>query len=98
MPAETGLLHDPASAGLLGVVATAALAWLGNRLVGKAAIQTAINASFKDLMDQLRQELRVALRERDTARDEVEALKKVIDALEARLTAANQPRWVDPTA
>jgi BMFP domain-containing protein YqiC len=96
--AADGLLHDPASAGVLSAAATAALAWLGNRLVGKAAIQTAINASFKDLMDQLRQELRVALRERDTARDEVEALKKVIDALEARLTAANQPRWVDPTA
>lgn len=36
--------------------------WLANRMLGKAAFQTAINAGFKDLTDQLQEE-RAAMRE-----------------------------------
>lgn len=94
--AEAGheLLTNPAASGLAGALGTAALAWLGQRLVGKAAIQEAINKSFHELMDQLRQELRVAIRERDEARRHlaeaearVEELTATISALEVRIAS-----------
>lgn len=78
-------LHDPATASTVTAVTVAALAWLGQRLVGKAAIQEAINKGFHELLEQLRQELRVALTERDAARGTVEELRATIGVLEARL-------------
>lgn len=88
------LATNPAATGLAGALGTAALAWLGQRLVGKAAIQEAINASFHELMDQLRRELRVALKERDEARAKaaecearIEELTATISALEVRVAA-----------
>lgn len=77
-------MHDPATVGVLATVVTAGLAWLGQRLVGKAAIQEAINRSFHELMEQLRAELRVALNERDVARATVDELRATIAVLEAR--------------
>jgi hypothetical protein len=76
--ADGGFNIDPATAAIGSSIGTAFLAWLGNRLVGKAAIQTAINASFKELMDQMRQELKDALTERDEARGENAHLKAEI--------------------
>jgi hypothetical protein len=65
MAADGHFNADPALVGFGSAMATAVLAWLGNRLVGKAAIQTAVNqtfheqtAIFKELLDQLRQELK----------------------------------------
>jgi predicted aminopeptidase len=98
--------NDPAVTGLAGVIGTAALAWLGQRLVGKAAIQSAValtyekqTATFKELLDQLRQELRVALNERDEARQQaseraaqIEELRRTISALELRIAQAVLPR------
>lgn len=53
---------------LIGV-ATAALGafglWLAQRMLGKAAFQTAINSGFKDLTDQLQEE-RAAMRQEMT--------------------------------
>ena len=66
---------DAPTAAAASSVGTAFLVWLGNRLVGKAAIQTAINASFKELMDQMRKELKDALSERDDARSQVMSLE-----------------------
>jgi hypothetical protein len=66
--ADGNYTPDPAVIGVGSALGTAFLAWLGNRLVGKAAIQTAINSSFKELMDQLRQELKETAAERDAAR------------------------------
>lgn len=93
------MFQNPAATGFAGVLGTAVLAWLGQRLVGKAAIQTAINASFKEVMDQLRQELRVAIQERDAARAQaaerqaqIEELRATISALELRVAAAPLPR------
>jgi ribosomal protein L29 len=87
-------LHDPATVSIATALATAGLAWLGQRLVGKAAIQEAINESFHELMGQLRQELREALRERDQARTvvaerdaKIEELRRTIAVLQARIAA-----------
>lgn len=86
--------QDPVMTGLAGVLGTGFLAWLGQRLVGKAAIQTAVNQGFKDLMDQMRQELKAAIGERDEARREcaaheatIEELRRTIHALEAQAAA-----------
>lgn len=56
--ADGGIQLDATTGALAGSIGTALLAWLGNRLVGKAAIQTAINAAFKESMDQMRLDLR----------------------------------------
>lgn len=92
MAVDGSIVHDPASAGLLGAAITAALAWLGQRVIGKAALETALTATAKELLDQLRTELKVALRERDAARAEsadlrthIEELEKTISALELRV-------------
>lgn len=42
--------------------------WLANRMLGKAAFQTAINAGFKDLTDQLQEERQAMLKERTEER------------------------------
>lgn len=88
-------MHDPVAAGTATGLGVAVLAWLGNRMLGKAAIQAAINASFHEIMDQLRVELRVALQERDKERGKnlvlqvkIEELQRTIAALELRLVAA----------
>lgn len=74
------LFQNPALTGLAGVIGTGALAWLGNRLVGKAAIQTAINASFHEVMDQMRTELKAALRQRDALELEIDRLERHLEA------------------
>lgn len=50
--------HGPLAAaiGLLSAGLGAFGLWLANRMLGKAAFQTAINAGFKDLTDQLQEE------------------------------------------
>lgn len=78
------LLSNPALTGLAGAIGTGALAWLGNRLVGKAAIQTAINASFHEVMDQMRTELKAALRQRDLLEAEITRLEDHIEKEAAR--------------
>lgn len=53
---------------LLGAGATAAggiLLWMAQRLLGKAAVQTSLNQGFKELMEQMRTELREACHQRD---------------------------------
>jgi hypothetical protein len=73
-----GSFHaDPVVVGFGSALSTAFLAWLGTRLVGKAAIQSAVNqtfheqtAIFKELLDQVRIELKesiLALRDSDQA-------------------------------
>ncbi len=62
--------------------------WLANRMLGKAAFQTAINTGFRELTDQLQEE-RSALRkelgeakiERDDLRGEIRQLKQRIESL-----------------
>jgi len=78
------LFANPALTGLAGVLGTGALAWLGNRLVGKAAIQTAINASFHEVMNQMRTELKAALNQRDTLEAEIERLEEHMASEAAR--------------
>lgn len=89
-----------------GVIVTAILTWLGTRLVGKAALENAVTATIKEVLEQLRTELRVALKERDTARQErddaravakvqeerIEELVHTIAALELRIASATLPR------
>lgn len=93
------VLHDPVTVGIGSAVITGGLAWLGQRLVGKAAIQEAVNEGFRDLIGSLRQELRVAYRERDHARSEntelklkIEELERLVDALELRVAGSVLPR------
>lgn len=92
MSEHADLLANPTATGGMGVIATAVLGWLGTRLLGKPAIETAIRETFKELLDQLRHELRMAIRERDEARAEsaerqatIEELRHTISALELRL-------------
>lgn len=42
--------------------------WIANRMLGKAAIQTALNASFKEFTDQLQEERKTLLEERTAER------------------------------
>lgn len=42
--------------GVLGAALGAFGLWLANRMLGKAAFQTAINSGFRDLTDQLQEE------------------------------------------
>ncbi|QNH91689.1 hypothetical protein SR18_gp038c [Caulobacter phage SR18] len=85
-------LQDPVLTGLAGVLGTGFLAWLGQRLVGKAAIQTAVNQGFKELMEQMRQELKVALRERDDARAECDTHQATIEELRRTIAALRAAR------
>lgn len=62
--------HTPPEilAPVLGAVATAvgaALIWLAQRLLGKAAVQQAVNAGFMALMEQTREELKASREQRD---------------------------------
>lgn len=76
--------------------------WLANRLVGKAAVQTAINQGFKELTDSLREE-REALRaqldrerleaagERAQLRGEIINLTQALESLKKLLREHNIP-------
>lgn len=87
-----GFSLDAPTAAAASSIGTALLVWLGNRLVGKAAIQTAINASFKELMDQMRTELREALHERDEARGQVLSLEAEIRQKDAIIAGFERTR------
>ncbi len=53
--------------------------WLANRMLGKAAFQTAINSGFKDLVDQLQEE-------RKASQDIIHSMRQEWDA--ERITTA----------
>lgn len=98
-------LSDPARAGVVGAGLTAFLAWAGNRLVGKAAIQTAVNAAFKENMEQMRTELRAAIsarnqaeEERDAAKVRVRELTLKIEELQATIRAMHAAGFNQPPA
>lgn len=66
--------------------------WLANRMLGKAAFQTAINSGFKELLDQLQEERRVLMAElsseriansteRTQMRGEIANLRQVVESL-----------------
>lgn len=57
-----------ALAGVVGAAIGGFALWLANRLLGKAAIQTALNASFKEFTDQLQEERKELLAERTAER------------------------------
>jgi hypothetical protein len=93
---------DPGAAALGGAIVTAGLAWLGNRMLGKAAIQAAVNAGFKELMDQMRLELKAALRAQAETEvknveleGEVRQLQAVIDGMDRfiRSKGHEPPAW-----
>lgn len=65
-PSQTGFLAAAATA--IGAALGAFGLWLANRLLGKAAIQAALNASFKEFTDQLQEERTVLLAERTAER------------------------------
>lgn len=65
-PAQTGILA--AGLTLAGAALGAFGLWLANRMLGKAAFQTAINAGFKDLTDQLQEERKSMFAERTAER------------------------------
>lgn len=97
--ASDGFPTDATTVGVLASLAGAVLAWLGARLVGKAALENALTATAKELLEQLRTELRMALRERDTARADnvelrsrIEEMERTIDALELRVAGSFLPR------
>lgn len=53
-----------ALAGMVGAALGAFGLWLANRMLGKAAVQQALNASFKEFTDQLQEERKNLLEER----------------------------------
>lgn len=66
--------------------------WLANRMLGKAAFQTAINSGFKELTDQLQEERQALMaelsaerlanhQERTQLRGEVSQLRQVVESL-----------------
>lgn len=57
--------------GALATVIGGALLWLAQRLLGKAAVQQAINAGFVDLMEQNRLELKASREARDALAEEL---------------------------
>jgi len=96
-PAGAGLLT--AIAGLCGALLGAVGLWLANRLLGKAAFQTAINDGFSKLTDQLQEERDRYGRaldaerlswaaERATLRGEIRNLMQSIESLKAALRRA----------
>lgn len=99
-PAHAGLLT--AVAGFLGAVVGACGLWLANRLMGKAAFQSAINDGFAKLTDQLQEErdgYRKALDaerltwagERATLKGEIRNLMQAIESLKAELRRHGVP-------
>lgn len=105
MATDGNLPPDTVMVGVASSLVTAVLAWLGNRLVGKAAIQTAVTGAFKEVMDQMRQELRIALRERDEARHrqlelegEIRQLKAINEALERVIVQHQLPLPPSPAS
>lgn len=67
------VLISPAFAALV----TGLIAWLANRVVGKAAFQQAINSGFKGLLDTLREE-------HQACQDRLEALEEKYDVAKTR--------------
>lgn len=51
---QTGMIAAAATA--LGAAIGSFGLWLANRMLGKAAVQTAINTGFKELLDQIQKE------------------------------------------
>lgn len=68
-----------ASAGL-----TALLVWLGQRMIGKAAFQTALNNGFAILATELRKELDDERKLTKELRTEVRQLQQALESLERR--------------
>lgn len=77
---------------LVGALLGAAGLWFANRLLGKAAFQTAINHGFKELTDQLQEERRGLMAElsaermansaeRSQMRGEISNLRQVVESL-----------------
>jgi hypothetical protein len=76
--------------------------WVANRMLGKAAFQTAINAGFKELLDQLQEERRVLMAElsaertansteRTQMRGEIRNLRQVVESLKNVLRSNGIP-------
>lgn len=89
------------SAAVTAMLGAAGL-WLANRLMGKAAFQTAINNGFKALLDEVqedRAELRRTLEkeraeaavERAQLRGEIRGLTQVIESLKVQLRTHGIP-------
>ena len=62
---------------VLVALVTGLIAWLANRVVGKAAFQQAINTGFKDLLDTIRAE-------HQDCQDRLEKLEEKYDAAKLR--------------
>jgi hypothetical protein len=90
-------------AGGLAGLATATVGgfglWLANRLLGKAAVQSSLNASFKDFTDQLQEERKEMVAERTAERlawaaeraqlrGEIINLTQAVESLKAHLRRA----------
>ena len=98
---------DAPTAAIASAAVTGFLAWLGNRLVGRAAIRTAVAvefkeqiAGFKELLEQYRQALKLAVTERDEARAEALSLAAEIRQKDAIIAGFERtqiaPRGRDP--
>ena len=93
-PSQTGILAAAATA--IGAALGAFGLWLANRMLGKAAFQTAINSGFAALTDQLQEERASTLRqlqderiawsaERAQMRGEIINLTQAVESLKALL-------------
>ncbi len=79
-----------AAAGAIIAALTGAVGlWIANRLVGKAAVQTAISDGFSKLMTEMRAELAESKAERNRLQT---ALTQALDDLEGERRAAAQAR------
>ena len=92
-----------AVAGSIGAVAGGFFLWLAQRLMGRAAIQTAINDGFAKLVDDLQAERRALIEElerrdaqwaieRDELKGEIRQLKQLVQSAErpSQRSAADQ--------
>lgn len=88
--------------GTVGAVVGAFGLWVANRMLGKAAFQTAINSGFKELLDQLQEERRALMAElsaermansteRTQMRGEISNLRQVVESLKNVLRANGIP-------
>lgn len=86
-----------AIAGAVGLV-SAFLTWLGQAAVNRATVETAINNTVKELLEQLRQELRVAIRERDDARSDEEEIRRTLRIVQAHCECPDHVQLFQPAA